>query len=91
MYLCIRKHKGLTNNSPNNTITKVLSINGKNAFKLAYYLYNNSNIYLKRKFDRYLYFCRVYKELYTELQTENGEVCDDNPVLSSEIKESEPV
>lgn len=81
----------LTNNSPNNTITKVLSINGKNAFKLAYYLYNNSNIYLKRKFDRYLYFCRVYKELYTKLQTENGEVCDDNPVLSSEIKESEPV
>lgn len=25
------------------------------------------------------------------LQTENGEVCDDNPVLSSETKESEPV
>lgn len=81
----------LTNNSPNNTITKVLSINGKNAFELAYYLYNNSNIYLKRKFDKYLYFCRVYKELYTKLQTENGEVCDDNPVLSSEIKESELV
>lgn len=74
-----------------NTITKVLSINGKNAFELAYYLYNNSNIYLKRKFDKYLYFCRVYKELYTKLQTENGEVCDDNPVLSSEIKKSEPV
>lgn len=25
------------------------------------------------------------------LQTENGEICDDNPVLSPEIKESEPV
>ena len=32
-----------------------------------------------------------FVQLYTKLQTENREVCDDNPVLSSEIKESEPV
>ena len=32
-----------------------------------------------------------FEELNGQLQTENGEVCDDNPVLSSEIKESEPM
>lgn len=36
---------------------------GKNskAFNFINYLYNNANIYLNRKFDRYQYFCRLYE------------------------------
>lgn len=61
----------LTNNK-NSSNTKVLTITGKNAFKTIYYLYNNSKIYLNRKYRRYKEFCRVYKELYILLQTNNG-------------------
>lgn len=72
-----------------NPLTKILCIQGKNGLELSYYLYNNSKIHLKRKFERYLEYCRLYKELYRELQTKNGEVCDDNPVVNSGIKKSE--
>lgn len=41
--------------------------------------------------QKFLNLPSIIKELNGQLQTENGEVCDDNPVLSSEIKEFEPV
>ena len=53
--------------------------------KLAYYLYNNSTIYLQRKYEKYLEYCRLYKELYGELSGKNGEGCDANTVVNSEI------
>lgn len=54
-------------------------------------LYNNSNIYLDRKYKRAMFFkdgCRSAEELAELLQSENGESCDANTVLNSEIKES---
>lgn len=60
----------------------------RKAFKFINYLYLNSNIYLQRKFDRYYYFCRLYKELYKELQTNIGEDCDVNPEITTETKGS---
>lgn len=53
-------------------------------------LYNNSKIYLDRKYNRYSFFknCRSAKELAELLASENGEGCDVNPVLTKEIKES---
>ena len=53
--------------------------------KLAYYLYNNSTIYLQRKYEKYLEYCRLYKELYRELLGKNGEGCEANAVVNSEI------
>lgn len=69
--------------------TKILTITGKNAFELSYFLYNNSNLYLNRKFNKFLDYCRLYKELYKELLGNIGEDCDVNPEINSEIKESE--
>ena len=51
--------------------------------KLAYYLYNNSTIYLQRKYEKYLEYCRLYKELYR--LGKNGEGCDVTAVVNSEI------
>lgn len=39
-------------------------------------------IYLDRKYNKYLDFCRAYEESYVELETQNGELCDENTVLS---------
>lgn len=33
-------------------------------------------------------YCRLYEELYKELQTNIGEDCDVNPEISTETKES---
>lgn len=71
------------NNSSNETL--VLSSERDRAFKILYYLYENSSIYLNRKYERYLYFCRLYKKLYRELQSKNGESCDANTVLTNQI------
>lgn len=67
------------------TTTKQFTVNGKNGMKLAYYLYNNSTIYLQRKYEKYLEYCRLYKELYRELLGKNGEGCDATAVVNSEI------
>ena len=53
--------------------------------------YADSTIYLDRKFEKYLEYCRLYEESYILLQVKNGKIKIDNPVLSSETKESEPV
>ena len=76
------------NDKPKNLITRVLSINGKNCLELLYYLYENSTIYLTRKFNKYRECCRLYEELYRGLQTKNGESIKADAVLNSETKES---
>lgn len=57
----------------------------RKGFDFINYLYNNSNVYLQRKFERYCYFCRLYEKSYRELESKNGEDCDVNTVLNSEI------
>ena len=46
---------------------------------------------MDRKYEIYLRYCRLYKELYRELQTNIGEGCDVNPEISTETKESVPL
>lgn len=56
------------------------------------YIYKDSKIYLDRKYKLYQFFkqgSRSLQEWNELLQTENGEVCNDNPVVNSEIKKSE--
>lgn len=51
-------------NNKMNEITKVISFDGKNAYRFAKYLYENSTIYLDRKYERYKQYCRLYEESY---------------------------
>jgi intein-encoded DNA endonuclease-like protein len=46
-----------------NDIIRVWGKEGKTAFEVAEYLYKNSTIYLERKYDKYLEYCRLYKKL----------------------------
>lgn len=70
------------------SITKCFALHGKNAYTIATYLYKDSIIYLQRKYNKYLEYCRLSKELDKELQTKIGEGCDANPEVTMEIKES---
>ena len=72
---------------PNENVKK-LSIAGKPALKVLYYLYEHNSICLDRKYQRYKEFRRLYEESYKKLQTNIGEDCDVNPEINSEIKES---
>lgn len=67
---------------------KQFSLGNLKAFKIAKYLYNNSTIYLDRKYERYLEYCRLYEESDRLLETNIGEGCDVNPEITTEIKES---
>ena len=40
---------------------KVININGQNAFNVIDYLYSDSTIYLQRKYEKYIEFCRLYQ------------------------------
>lgn len=60
-------------NSENNSITKKLMYNGKKAFDVTNYLYSNSNIYLDRKYDKYLSYCRIFEKSDISLQDNIGE------------------
>lgn len=51
------KHK-----NRNNFITGVWSKEGKMAYEFAKYLYENSTIFLDRKYDVYLEYCRLYEK-----------------------------
>lgn len=54
--------KNYSNNSKDQNITKVLAYNGKIGFSFASYIYKDCNIYLDRKYNRYLQYCRLYQE-----------------------------
>ena len=85
-------NRSLFLNDKKNEITKVLSSEHKVAFKVIDYLYSNSTIYLQRKYEIYQIYCRLYEKSYRGLEGKNGEGCDANTVLNSEIaKGSESV
>lgn len=48
------------------------------AFQNAFSIYHNANVYLERKYQKYLSSCRLYKKLYEELMGKIGERCDAN-------------
>ena len=53
--------------------------------KLARYLYENATIYLDRKYEKFLEFCRLEEESSRRLSSNIGEGCDANPEINSEI------
>ena len=58
------------------------------ADQVAYKLYENSNIYLDRKFDKYATLCKLH---HSEKLGNNGEGCDANTVITDSIAEGESV
>ena len=58
----------------------------REAFYVGFCMYNNCNIYLERKYNKFKNeFCRLYKELYKELVDKIGEGCDANTELILKI------
>lgn len=71
-----------------NMITKCFNVVGENGYELAKYLYENATIYLDRKYERYLQYCRLYEKSNKLLQTNIGEGCDANSEITTETKKS---
>lgn len=69
-------NKGSIYKSSSNTF--VYNSSNQIAFKNAFILYNNANIYLERKYQKYLNSCRLYEKLYKSLMGKIEECCDAN-------------
>lgn len=76
------------NDLKQNNLTRTLIITGKNGLEILFYLYENASIYLSRKYEKYKEYCRLYEESYKLLESNNGESCDANPVITEETKKS---
>jgi DNA-binding Lrp family transcriptional regulator len=53
--------------------------------KIARYLYENATIYLNRKYEKFLEFCRIEEESSKRQSSKIGEPCDGNTEVNSEI------
>lgn len=62
-----------------------LSFSSVPSRKLARYLYENANIYLDRKYLKYLEFCRIEEESSKRKSSKIGKNCDVNSEVSSKI------
>ena len=71
-------------NKPKNKNIYQLNQFNENAFNFLKYIYEDATIYLNRKYEKYLEFCRLYEESYKVLEDKNEEICDDNLVLTDE-------
>ena len=67
---------------PKNKRIYQLNLTGKRAFSFLQYIYKDATIYLDRKYQKYLEFCRLYEESYKLLGGKNEEDCDVNLVLT---------
>lgn len=89
-YITNYKYKLGYNNKKKSDITRVLQISGENGLEVLKKLYSSASIYLERKYERFMEYCRLYEKSYRLLQTNIGEGCDANTEISTEIKESVP-
>lgn len=69
------------------SLKNVYTVNAslKKGMLILHYIYDNCTIYLDRKYQLFNYFCRSYEKSYELLEGKNGEDCDVNTVLNSEI------
>ena len=73
---------------PREEFTRTLNISQTDVFKFLHLIYDNSNIYLDRKYNKFLTFCRSLEKSDELLQTNIGEDCDVNTEITGETKES---
>lgn len=57
-----KSSKNYSLNNKNNEITKVLGFYGKQGYEFAKFLYEDSTVYLDRKYEKYKQYCRLYQE-----------------------------
>ena len=62
-----------------------LSFNDVASRKIARYLYTNSSIYLERKYEKFLEFCRIEEESSRRKSSKIGELCDENTEITFKI------
>lgn len=62
-----------------------LSFSNVPSRKIARYLYENATIYLNRKYEKFLEFCRIEEESSRRQSSKIGEGCDANTEVNSEI------
>ena len=62
-----------------------LSFNDVASRKIARYLYTNSSIYLDRKYEKFLEFCRIEEESSKRKSSKIGELCDENTEITFKI------
>ena len=62
-----------------------LEFSDKVSRSIARLLYSKATIYLDRKYNKYLEFCRLEEESSKRLSSKIGEGCDANPEVISEI------
>lgn len=84
---CFKKYLNIPNKLVHNhnnkeETTMKLTVNGRNGLEMLHKLYNNATIYLERKYDKYLEFCRLYEESYKLLEDNIGEDCDVNTEIN---------
>lgn len=71
--------------------TLTVNCTSYNAKAILDFMYKNSTIYLDRKFNKYLEVCRLWEKSHKSPEGNNGgKLIIENPVISSETKESEP-
>lgn len=84
---CVKEYLNIINklmhnhNNEEETTMKLIAA-GKNGLEALHKLYNNSHIYLERKYNKYLEFCRLYEESYKLQEDKIGEDCDVNTEIN---------
>lgn len=76
------------NHYEKDNLTMYIHSSGKGAMQLFHKLYDNCSIYLNRKYDRFIYFCRIFEKSNMLKQTNIGGGCDANTEITTETKES---
>lgn len=68
--------------------TLTMSFACQKAIDFLNYIYNDSKIYLDRKYNKYYNMCRLWEKSHGLSETKIGENCDVDPEVTKEIKES---
>ena len=82
------QNKGyIRNKSSNGWNNKAFDLSFSNvpSRKISRYLYENATIYLNRKYEKFLEFCRIEEESSKRKSSNIGEGCDANTEITSKI------
>lgn len=81
------ENKSLTNKSTKNYVNQAFQLIFGDVIsrKIARLLYQNASVYLNRKYNKYLEFCRLEEESSLRKSSKIGESCDANAEVISKI------
>ena len=76
------------NHNNKKEVTMYIQASSRKAMYVLHKLYDNCSIYLNRKYEKFIYFCRIFEKSNMLKQTNIGEGCDADTEITTEIKES---